>query len=109
MTGCQLNNCLSAVTALLSHPWAREQLTQDNGVTVELVNVMHRQLLTQDTAAVQSAVMAVVSSAVAAALEQLAAQKKAKLKELFPANQSITRSVLIGQYHKILTFNWSIS
>ena len=34
--------------------------------------------------------LAVVSQTVTAAIEQLASQKKSKLKELFPANQSIT-------------------
>ena len=59
-------------------------------VLVELCNVMHRQLLTQESVSVQAAVIAVISQAVTAALEQLANTKKNKLKELFPANQSIT-------------------
>ena len=57
---------------------------------VELANVMHRQLLSQDSNSVQTAVLAVVQQAVTAAHEKLAGQKKTKLKELFPANQSIT-------------------
>ena len=56
---------------------------------VELCNVMHRQLLTQDSCSTQAAVLAVVSQAVTAAGEQLARKRKAKLKELYPANQSI--------------------
>ena len=87
LSPAQLASCLAAVRALLGHSWTRAQLGSQ--LVVELCNVMHRQLLTQDSTQLQAAVLEVVSLAVTAAVESLATTKKNKLKDLFPANQSI--------------------
>ena len=47
LTPAQLSSCLAALGALLESAWAREQLSRQRAVMVELCNVMHRQLLTQ--------------------------------------------------------------
>merc|ERR1712128_208436 len=90
LTSSQLNNCLGALASLLESVWARVQLTREEGVLVELCNVLHRQLLSQDNTAKQEKILEVVSLAVKSATENLANKKKTKLKELFPANQSFT-------------------
>ena len=87
LSPAQLASCLAAVRALLGHSWTRAQLGSQ--LVVELCNVMHRQLLTQDSTQLQAVVLEVVSLAVTAAVESLATTKKNKLKDLFPANQSI--------------------
>jgi len=90
LSSSQLFHCLSAIKSLLDKVWSREQLSSQRGIMIEICNIMHRQLLTQDSTATQAVVLGVVSQTVTAAIEQLANQKKSKLKELFPANQSIT-------------------
>ena len=85
-----LSSCLAGLASLLEHQWTREQLSSQPGLLVELCNVMHRQLLTQDSTNIQSTVLNIISLALTAAKENLASRKKQKLKELFPANQSIT-------------------
>ena len=59
-------------------------------VPVELCNVLHRQMLSQDAASRQEQILSVVGLVVRAASEALARSKKTKLKEIFPANQAIT-------------------
>ena len=86
----QLSSCLAGLSSLLDHPWARAQLSAQPGLLIELCNVMHRQLLTQDSSNLQASVLSIISRALTAAQEDLANRKKSKLKELFPANQSIT-------------------
>ena len=90
LTPPELAHCLSALASLLQSPWARSQLLRENNVLVELCNVLHRQLLSQEGVAEQESILAVLSLAVTAAQEHLAAAKKTKLKELFPANQSVS-------------------
>ena len=85
-----LSSCLGGLASLLEHPWTREQLAAQPGLLVELCNVLHRQLLTQDSTTIQSTVLNIIALALTAAKENLANRKKQKLKELFPANQSIT-------------------
>ena len=85
-----LSSCLAGLSSLLEHHWARAQLSAQPGLLVELCNVMHRQLLTQDSSSIQSTVLSIISLALTAATEDLATRKKNKLKEIFPANQSIT-------------------
>ena len=86
----QLSSCLAGLSSLLEHPWTRAELSAQPGLLIELCNVMHRQLLTQDSSSLQASVLSIISLALTAAQEELANRKKTKLKELFPANQSIT-------------------
>merc|ERR1719219_433133 len=85
-----LSACLAGLSSLLDHQWTREQLAAQPGLLVELCNVMHRQLLSQDDTSIQATVLTIISLALTAAKENLASRKKQKLKELFPANQAIT-------------------
>jgi len=85
----QLISCLGAVHALLEGPWARSQLSLEQGILVELCNVLHRLLLSQDGTGTQLVILGVVKLAVQAATDNLAKEKKAKLKELVPANQEM--------------------
>ena len=89
LTPAELAHCLQALASLLKSPWARVQLVREEKVLVELCNVLHRQLLSQDGVAEQIAILEVLSLAVLAAQEDLAAKKKLKMKDLFPANQSV--------------------
>ena len=72
---------------LYSSEWARGQLGATPPLLVELCNVLHRQLLTREAVTTQARVLAVVSLASKAAVQGLAASRRAKLKQLFPANQ----------------------
>ena len=97
LTPSQLCGCLAALGALLESGWAREQLSRQRAIMVELCNVMHRQLLTQvkgllvsfwgllklistymlqDTSATQAAVLVVVSHVLTAASESLAGERR---------------------------------
>merc|ERR1712080_694812 len=89
LTPAELAHCLQALASLLKSPWARVQLVREERVLVELCNVLHRQLLSQDGVAEQIAILEVLSLAVLAAQEDLAVKKKLKMKDLFPANQSV--------------------
>jgi len=89
LTPAELDHCLQALASLLKSAWARVQLVQEERVLVELCNVLHRQLLSQDGVSEQIAILEVLSLAVMAAQEDLAAKKKSKMKQLFPANQSV--------------------
>ena len=89
LTCAELAHCLQALSSLLKSPWARVQLVHEERVLVELCNVLHRQLLSQDGVSEQIAILEVLSLAVTAAQEDLAAKKRSKMKELFPANQSV--------------------
>uniref|UniRef100_A0A674NIR2 HEAT repeat-containing protein 5B n=1 Tax=Takifugu rubripes TaxID=31033 RepID=A0A674NIR2_TAKRU len=64
-------SCLQALTTLLESPCARIHIASDQLLAVELLNVLHRLLLTRDPPAVQLQVTAVVQETVRAALEHL--------------------------------------
>lgn len=90
LSSSQLTDCLGALASLLQSQWARDQLVREELVPVELCNVLHRQMLSQDAASRQEQILSVVGLVVRAASEALARSKKTKLKEIFPANQAIT-------------------
>ena len=60
LSSSQLLWCLGALHALLEGPWARAQLTAEPGILVELCNVLHRLLLSHDTAATQVRIMMII-------------------------------------------------
>ncbi|TWW78668.1 HEAT repeat-containing protein 5B [Takifugu flavidus] len=64
-------SCLQALTTLLESPCAKIHIASDQLLAVELLNVLHRLLLTRDPPAVQLQVTAVVQETVRAALEHL--------------------------------------
>ncbi|XP_023347268.1 HEAT repeat-containing protein 5B [Eurytemora carolleeae] len=86
----QLSSCLGALEALLEGEITRKMLATEKGILVELCNVLHRQLLSQENIGTQARIMSVVSLAVRAAAQEFADIKRAKLKEIYPANQALT-------------------
>ena len=72
---------------LLEGESTRHMLSKEKGILVELCNILHRQLLTVENSGTQTAIMTVVALAATAAAEKLAADKKAKLNQIYPANQ----------------------
>ena len=65
--------CLQAVHTLLDSPWPRSRLSADPSLAIELLNVMHRLLLTRETLSTHLLVTAVVKQVILAMQERLAA------------------------------------
>ncbi|KAI5699542.1 hypothetical protein M8J75_004605 [Diaphorina citri] len=78
---------LKALYTLLDSVGARQILTANKSLPIELCNVIHRLILTKDSGCVQEIAMKVVKQIVQAVQEDLDALKKKKLRELAPANQ----------------------
>ncbi|XP_053475022.1 HEAT repeat-containing protein 5B isoform X1 [Ictalurus furcatus] len=64
-------SCLQALCTLLECPQARKHIAEDQLLAVELLNVLHRLLLTRDPPSVQLQVMAVVQETIRSAHEHL--------------------------------------
>uniref|UniRef100_A0A669C2C4 HEAT repeat-containing protein 5B n=1 Tax=Oreochromis niloticus TaxID=8128 RepID=A0A669C2C4_ORENI len=71
-------SCLRALCTLLEAPCAKTHIADDQLLAVELLNVLHRLLLTRDPPAVQLQVTAVVQETIRAAHDRLQRQKTAK-------------------------------
>ncbi|XP_054455861.1 HEAT repeat-containing protein 5B isoform X1 [Anoplopoma fimbria] len=74
-------SCLQALFTLLESPSAKIHIAEDQLLAVELLNVLHRLLLTRDPPAVQLQVIAVVQETIRAAQDHLQRQKASKVKE----------------------------
>ncbi|XP_019962463.2 HEAT repeat-containing protein 5B isoform X3 [Paralichthys olivaceus] len=74
-------SCLWALYTLLESPCAKTHIAVDQLLAVELLNVLHRLLLTRDPLAVQLQVTAVVQETIRAAQDHLQRQKNSKGKE----------------------------
>ncbi|KAM8859425.1 HEAT repeat-containing protein 5B isoform 1-T2 [Spinachia spinachia] len=74
-------SCLQALFTLLQSPSAKIHIAEDQLLAVELLNVLHRLLLTRDPPAVQLQVIAVVQETIRAAQDHLQRQKASKGKE----------------------------
>ncbi|XP_062375068.1 HEAT repeat-containing protein 5B isoform X2 [Sardina pilchardus] len=68
-------SCLQALCTLLDSPSARQHIAQDQLLAVELLNVLHRLLLTCDPPSVQLQVTAVVQETIHSALDHLQLQR----------------------------------
>ncbi|TSN95643.1 HEAT repeat-containing protein 5A [Bagarius yarrelli] len=64
-------SCLQALSTLLECPRARKHIAEDQLLAVELLNVLHRLLLTRDPPSVQLQVTAVVQETIRSAHEHL--------------------------------------
>uniref|UniRef100_A0A3Q2Q3S8 HEAT repeat-containing protein 5B n=1 Tax=Fundulus heteroclitus TaxID=8078 RepID=A0A3Q2Q3S8_FUNHE len=73
-------SCLRALFTLLETPCAKTHMAEDQLLAVELLNVLHRLLLTRDPPAVQLQVTAVVQETIRAAQDNLQ-QRRAKREE----------------------------
>uniref|UniRef100_A0A668AFD0 HEAT repeat-containing protein 5B n=1 Tax=Myripristis murdjan TaxID=586833 RepID=A0A668AFD0_9TELE len=71
-------SCLQALCTLLDSPCAKTHIAEDQLLAVELLNVLHRLLLTRDPPAVQLQVTAVVQETIRAALDHLRQQRTSK-------------------------------
>ncbi|XP_041645495.1 HEAT repeat-containing protein 5B isoform X2 [Cheilinus undulatus] len=74
-------SCLQALFTLLESPCAKSHIAKDQMLAVELLNVLHRLLLTRDPPAVQLQVTAVVQETIRAAQDHLQRQRTSKDKE----------------------------
>ncbi|XP_072247374.1 HEAT repeat-containing protein 5B isoform X2 [Leuresthes tenuis] len=74
-------SCLQALYTLLESPCAKTHIAEDQLLAVELLNVLHRLLLTRDPPAVQLQVTAVVQETIRAAQEHLQQERTKKGKE----------------------------
>ncbi|XP_041803255.1 HEAT repeat-containing protein 5B isoform X1 [Chelmon rostratus] len=74
-------SCLQALFTLLESPCAKTHIAEDQLLAVELLNVLHRLLLTRDPPAVQLQVTAVVQETIRAAQDHLQRQRTTKGKE----------------------------
>ncbi|KAM9365130.1 HEAT repeat-containing protein 5B isoform 2-T2 [Pholidichthys leucotaenia] len=74
-------SCLQALCTLLESPCAKTHIAEDQLLAVELLNVLHRLLLTRDPPAIQLQVTAVVQETIRAAQEHLQRQRSNKGKE----------------------------
>uniref|UniRef100_A0A3Q3VL01 LAA1-like C-terminal TPR repeats domain-containing protein n=1 Tax=Mola mola TaxID=94237 RepID=A0A3Q3VL01_MOLML len=70
-----VTSCLQALFTLLESPHAKTHIAQDQLLAVELLNVLHRLLLTRDPPAVQLQVTAVVQETIRSAQDCLQRQK----------------------------------
>uniref|UniRef100_A0A665WIX5 HEAT repeat-containing protein 5B n=1 Tax=Echeneis naucrates TaxID=173247 RepID=A0A665WIX5_ECHNA len=80
-------SCLRALCTLLECPCAKTHIAEDQLLAVELLNVLHRLLLTRDPPAVQLQVTAVVQETIRAAQDHL--QRRRTSKEGEKDSQSI--------------------
>ncbi|XP_062256613.1 HEAT repeat-containing protein 5B isoform X2 [Platichthys flesus] len=76
-----VTSCLWALCTLLESPCAKNHIAEDQLLAVELLNVLHRLLLTRDPLAIQLQVTAVVQETIRAAQDHLQRQKNSKGKE----------------------------
>ncbi|KAJ8360050.1 hypothetical protein SKAU_G00165750 [Synaphobranchus kaupii] len=74
-------SCLQALCTLLEASCARTHIAEDQLLGVELLNVLHRLLLTRDPPAVQLQVTAVVQDTIRSAQDHLQQQRTDKSKE----------------------------
>ncbi|XP_041866496.1 HEAT repeat-containing protein 5B isoform X2 [Melanotaenia boesemani] len=74
-------SCLQALCTLLESPCAKTHIAEDQLLAVELLNVLHRLLLTRDPPTIQLQVTAVVQETIRAALDHLQQQRTNNGKE----------------------------
>ncbi|XP_057200170.1 HEAT repeat-containing protein 5A isoform X1 [Triplophysa rosa] len=66
-----INSCLQALQALLEVPWPRSKVGNDQALSVELLSVLHRLLVTRESPSIQLAVLELVRQVVCAAQEHV--------------------------------------
>ena len=64
-------SCLRSLDSLLSLPWTRKQVANDPIVGIEILNVLHRLLLTRDSCKSQTINLLIVSKVLKSANEHL--------------------------------------
>ncbi|XP_069049146.1 HEAT repeat-containing protein 5A isoform X2 [Lepisosteus oculatus] len=66
-----ISSCLHALQSLLDVPWPRSKIGNDQALSVELLSVLHRLVLTRESPAVQLAVLQLARQVVCAAQEHV--------------------------------------
>uniref|UniRef100_A0A8C1XR50 HEAT repeat-containing protein 5A n=1 Tax=Cyprinus carpio TaxID=7962 RepID=A0A8C1XR50_CYPCA len=66
-----INSCLQALQALLEVPWPRSKVGNDQALSVELLSVLHRLIVTRESPSIQLAVLELVRQIVCAAQEHV--------------------------------------
>ncbi|XP_047677260.1 HEAT repeat-containing protein 5A isoform X1 [Tachysurus fulvidraco] len=64
-------SCLHALQALLEVPWSRSKVGNDQALSVELLNVLHRLIVTRESPQIQLAVLELVRQVVCATQEHV--------------------------------------
>uniref|UniRef100_A0AAR2KWJ4 HEAT repeat-containing protein 5A n=1 Tax=Pygocentrus nattereri TaxID=42514 RepID=A0AAR2KWJ4_PYGNA len=73
-----ITSCLHALQALLNVPWPRSKVGNDQALTVELLSVLHRLIVTREYPGVQLAVLELVRQVVCAAQEHVREKRHSK-------------------------------
>ncbi|XP_031213575.1 HEAT repeat-containing protein 5A [Mastomys coucha] len=68
--------CLHALQALLDVPWPRSRIGSDQDLGIELLNVLHRVILTRESPAIQLASLEVVRQIICAAQEHVKEKRR---------------------------------
>ncbi|XP_043844188.1 HEAT repeat-containing protein 5A [Dromiciops gliroides] len=68
--------CLHALQALLDVPWPRSKIGSDQDLGVELLNVLHRVILTRESPSIQLAALEVVRQIIYAAQEHVKEKRR---------------------------------
>ncbi|XP_078491480.1 HEAT repeat-containing protein 5B-like [Ciona intestinalis] len=62
-------SCLSTLDALFSSEWTRKKINEDHLISVELLNVLHRLLLTRDSHTTQQIVLRIAKKVISGAIQ----------------------------------------
>ncbi|XP_036209575.1 HEAT repeat-containing protein 5A isoform X2 [Myotis myotis] len=68
--------CLHALQALLDVPWPRSKIGSDQALGIELLNVLHRVILTRESPSIQLASLEVVRQIICAAQEHVKEKRR---------------------------------
>ncbi|KAG9336358.1 hypothetical protein JZ751_002705 [Albula glossodonta] len=66
-----ITSCLHALQSLLDLPWPRSKIGNDQALSVELLSVLHRLIVTRESPGIQEAVLQLVRQVVCAAQEHV--------------------------------------
>ncbi|XP_051502390.1 HEAT repeat-containing protein 5A isoform X1 [Myxocyprinus asiaticus] len=66
-----IDSCLQALQALLEVPWTRSKVGNDQALSVELLSVLHRLIVTRESPSIHMAVLELVHQIVCAAQEHV--------------------------------------
>uniref|UniRef100_A0A673MN99 HEAT repeat-containing protein 5A n=1 Tax=Sinocyclocheilus rhinocerous TaxID=307959 RepID=A0A673MN99_9TELE len=73
-----IDSCLQALQALLEVPWPRLKMGNDQALSVELLSILHRLIVTRESPSIQLAVLELVRQIVCAAQEHVKEKRHSK-------------------------------
>lgn len=74
-------SCLQSLYTIFDSDWARKQLIKNKTLTIELCNVLHRQILTRDELLVQLLCMEILKQSIHAARDDLQSKRDQNLNQ----------------------------